>query len=154
MPLSLKITAYTTRQIPYAPFSFVVGSNRSIKGFDDAVLGMAVNDTKTNVTVTPDMAYGDYNASRVIVVPLETITGNETNFSLYQNETISFNDEYIYVAKVGSNNSTAMIVPLSKISAQQPYTININANDTATLDYNHPLAGKTLVFNITVLAIQ
>jgi peptidylprolyl isomerase len=140
---------------PYANYSFVVGSNGvAIKGFDDAVRGMKINQTKTNITITPNDAYGDYNVSKVIITPLETVYSNTTNFSLYLNDTINYNDDYIYVAALGSNNSSAKIVPLSKISSLQPYTININANDTATLDYNHPLAGKTLVFDITVLDIK
>lgn len=138
---------------PYVPLSFVAGSNAMIKGFDEAVTGMRLNETKTNVTIPPAKAYGEYNASNVLVVPLETLTSNTTNFSLYVGERFWYNEEYIYVAS--ANNNTAQIVPLSRISNFAPYTIDVNAvNRTATLDYNHPLAGKTLVFDITVVDIK
>lgn len=138
---------------PYTPFSYIAGSNSVIKGFDNAVMGMKINQTKTNITITPDQGYGYYNASKVITVPLETIVGNNTNFSVFLNQTISYNEEYIYVASLGANNSTANIVPLQSVSSQQPYNITVNSNNTATLDYNNPLAGKTLVYDITVINI-
>jgi len=134
----------------YTPFSFIAGSNSVIQGFNNAVLGMTINQTK-NVTITPDQGYGYYNSSNVITVPLQTIVGNNTNFSLFLNQTISYNEEYIYVASLGANNSTANVVPLSG----QVYNITVNTNNnTATLDYNNPLAGKTLIFDITVLNIS
>jgi len=139
---------------PYVPYSFIVGSNGTIKGFDEAVRGMKVNETKTNVTLTPDKAYGDYNASNVVTVPLETVVGNNTHFSLWVNETIRYNDELIYVAAVGPNNTTAKVVPLSKVSPYQPYSIKVNENGTAVLDYNYPLAGKTLILDLTVVALN
>ena len=51
------------------PFEFVVGAGQVIKGFDDAVVGMAVGDTKT-VTVQSDDAYGPHFAERVIEVEM------------------------------------------------------------------------------------
>lgn len=140
---------------PYAPFSFVVGSNTTISGFDEAVKGMSLNQTKTNVTLTPDKAYGDYNASKVLTTQLETVEGNNTNFSQFVNQTIVFNDEYVYVVGLGPANNTALVVPLSKINTAGLYTITPDLNNkTATLDYNPPMAGKTLVFDITVVDIK
>ncbi len=139
----------------YAPFSFVAGSNGTIKGFDEAVIGMKTNETKTNVTIPPEKAYGEYNASFVTTVPVETLTANNTNFNLYKGEVISFNDQYVYVADVGPTNNTSKVLYLSKIGTRMPYSIVYNAaNQTATLDYNSPLAGKTLVFDITVKDIK
>ncbi len=140
---------------PYAPFSFVVGANTTISGFDDAVRGMSLNQTKTNVTLTPDKAYGEYNASKVLTTKLETIEGNNTNFSLFVNQTMVFNDEYVYVVGTGASNNTALVVPLSKVSTAGLYTITPDLNNgTAILNYNHPMAGKTLVFDITVVDIK
>lgn len=139
----------------YAPFSFVAGSNTTIKGFDEAVMGMKVNETKTNVTIPPEKAYGQYNASDIKTVPVETLTANNTNFSLYVGEVISFNNEYVYIAAVGPTNNTSKVLYMSRIAPPLPQTITYNAgNDTATLDYNNPLAGKTLVFDIRVVGIK
>jgi peptidylprolyl isomerase len=138
----------------YEPLVFQVGQPGLIQGFSDAVIGMKVNETK-NVTIPPEKAYGAYNASNVRTVPVETLKANNTNFSLYTGEVILFNDEYVYVAAVGPTNDTAKVLYMRNISPPTPYTVNYNANnDTATIDYNHPMAGKTLVFDITVVAIN
>jgi FKBP-type peptidyl-prolyl cis-trans isomerase len=41
------------------PLSFTIDDGRMIKGFNDAVIGMAVGDTKT-ITLPPEEAYGPY----------------------------------------------------------------------------------------------
>jgi len=138
----------------YTPFSFVVGANTTIKGFDQAVIGMKLNETRTNITIAPENAYGVYNASAFRTVPVDTLTANNTNFNLYAGQVISFNDQYVYIAAVGATNNTAKVLYLSNFT-QMPYGITFNANnDTATLNYNHPLAGQTLIFDITVTDIS
>jgi len=138
----------------YEPLAFQVGQPGIIRGFSDAALGMKVNETK-NVTIPPEKAYGEYNASNIKTVPAETLKANDTNFSLYIGEVILFNGEYVYIADVGPTNDTAKVLYMRNISPPTPYTISYNAdNDTATIDYNNPMAGKTLVFDITVVAIN
>ncbi|HTX43349.1 MAG TPA: FKBP-type peptidyl-prolyl cis-trans isomerase [Methanocella sp.] len=135
----------------YAPFSFVVGSGGAlIKAFDDQVRGMKVNETK-NITVTPGDGFGEYDASNVATVPLGTLKANNTNMSLYVGQPIYYNDEYIYVVSAGPDNRTARIIKLNRT----PYSVMVNAdNSTATLDFNNPLAGKSLYYEITVLEIK
>jgi peptidylprolyl isomerase len=140
--------------LPYVPYSFLVGAHTAaVQGFEEVVPGMRLNETKTNVTIPPEKAYGEYNASKVLTAPLEILVGNATNFSVFVGETIMYNDEPIYVAVVGANNTTAKVVYLGNLSESLPYSVTVNANETATLDYNHPLAGKTLICDITVTGI-
>lgn len=54
------------------PLEFTVGSGQTIEGFDAAVNGMVVGETKT-VTLEPDNAYGPYREDLVIEVPLENM---------------------------------------------------------------------------------
>ena len=51
-----------------SPLTFKVGSGQVIKGFDDAVIGMAVGDKKT-VHLTPDEAYGQHRSDLVLKIP-------------------------------------------------------------------------------------
>ena len=51
------------------PLSFRIDDGRMIKGFNDAVIGMAVNDTKT-ITLPPEEAYGPYREDAIIEVAL------------------------------------------------------------------------------------
>lgn len=139
----------------YTPYSFVAGANATIKGFDEAVIGMELNQTKTGVTIPPEKAYGAYNASNVKTVPVETLTLNGTNLGLYVGEVVIIDGEYVYIAAAGATANTTKAVFMSKVSPQVPYSLTYNANnDTVTMDYNPRMAGKTLVFDITVVDIK
>ena len=50
------------------PITFTVGAGQMISGFNDAVNGMTVGETKT-VTLTPDQAYGDVNPEAQTTFP-------------------------------------------------------------------------------------
>jgi FKBP-type peptidyl-prolyl cis-trans isomerase 2 len=106
------------------PLNFTVGSGELIKGFGDAVLGMKVGQIKT-VTIPENEAYGPVNQSLINVVPL----------SEFKNQTVN-------VGSIITDSSGAR-------------GIVINKTDTnVTVNFNSPLAGKTLVFKIEVLNIS
>jgi FKBP-type peptidyl-prolyl cis-trans isomerase 2 len=50
------------------PYTFVVGSSNTIKGFSYGVIGMKLNETKT-IIIPPEDAYGKYNSALVITIP-------------------------------------------------------------------------------------
>ena len=52
----------------YTPLIFVVGAGQMIKGFDNAVVGMALGETKT-VTISPEDAYGASDPEMIIDIP-------------------------------------------------------------------------------------
>jgi len=52
------------------PLIFVIGSDQVIKGFDDAVRGMAVGDMAT-VRIPPEEAYGLVDEELIFSVPIE-----------------------------------------------------------------------------------
>jgi FKBP-type peptidyl-prolyl cis-trans isomerase 2 len=53
------------------PLSFVVGSGQVIAGFDDAVRGLAVGESRT-VRIEPEDAYGEYNPEAIIDFPADS----------------------------------------------------------------------------------
>ena len=110
----------------YSPLTFTVGAGQMIKGFDSGVVGMKVGDEKT-VTLPPADAYGEKRTDLVAAVPLDQL--NKSGI----------------VAQVGA-----------KIGASNGLRGTITAvNAThATVDFNHELAGKTLVFKIMMKKIN
>ena len=50
------------------PINFTLGSGKMIPGFNDAVVGMTVGETKT-FTISPESAYGFRNEEAVQTVP-------------------------------------------------------------------------------------
>ncbi len=110
------------------PLQFTVGSGQIITGFDNGVIGMKLNQNKT-ITIPANQAYGEVNSSLIVQVPLSSF-GNQS-------------------VKVG------MIVTQTSPSGQQFRGMVTAVNSTAaTVDFNPPLAGKTLIFNIKVISIK
>lgn len=65
-----KTLSFTKRSnSSYTPLTFQVGAGKMISGFDDAVVGMKVGETKT-VTLTPDEAYGDMDPAKLFTFQL------------------------------------------------------------------------------------
>ncbi len=111
------------------PLNFTAGANEVIPGFDQAVIGMKLNETK-NVTVPTDEAYGPVNPNLIVSFPINAF-GNQT-------------------VKVGM-----VFTETSRINGRQFSGVVTAVNATnATLDFNPRLAGHTLVFTIKVVGIQ
>ncbi len=106
------------------PLSFTAGAGEMIRGFDAAVVGMRLNEEKT-VTLQPAEAY-PYDESRVVELP-------KSNFA--EVETLRVGQEVV------SENGPSGIVKEIK-------------ENTVVVDFNHPLAGKTLTFWIKVVGIE
>ncbi|WP_448517893.1 FKBP-type peptidyl-prolyl cis-trans isomerase [Rhodoflexus sp.] len=110
------------------PLEFVIGAGQMIKGFDEAVLGMMLNEQKT-VTLAPEDAYGMRNEQYIISVPVS---------QLPEDLNPKIGDELILRLQDG-NNFPVIVADLTE--------------ENITLDGNHPMAGKTLVFDIQLLEI-
>ncbi|HZX20542.1 MAG TPA: peptidylprolyl isomerase [archaeon] len=107
------------------PLEFVAGSGQMIQGFDEAVMGMKLNEEKT-VIIPPEKAYGEAGNGQTVEAPIEQIQGDE-------NVTVG--------------------MQLFTNTGQQGTVTAIN-NGVATITFVHPLAGKTLQFWIKVVEIQ
>lgn len=110
------------------PLVFTIGKGTVIPGFEEAVIGMAPNTTKT-VHIPVAKAYGPYDESLVHTV-------NRSSIDI-ENPVVGER----YSVRRTSDNAVAYI----KI-------INITPT-TYTLDENHELAGKDLTFTITLAEI-
>ena len=111
------------------PLEFEVGAGMMIKGFDDAVVGMAIGDKKT-VTLQPADAYGERFDEMLIEFPRSNFPQDMT-------------------PEVG------MQLMMNNGAGQQfPVTITEVQEELVVLDGNHMLAGKELVFDIEMVEID
>lgn len=119
----------------YAPYRFQAGSNSTIAGIDEAVMGMKAGETKT-VTVPPEKSYGPYNQSLVVPVNMSDLT--VANITPHVNDTLQ------------------MSIPLNGASVLRYVRVAAidAANNTVYIDYNRPHAGETLVVTMTVRKID
>jgi|TARA_B100002003_G_C14137823_1_gene547285 FKBP-type peptidyl-prolyl cis-trans isomerase 2 len=109
------------------PLEFVAGEGVVVKGFDAAVIGMDVGEEKT-VTLKPEDAYGESNPQAIQKVP---------------------KDKFPAEAKEG------MMIGVPLANGQQiPARITKIGRTEVTLDMNHLLCGKTLVFKIKIVSIE
>ena len=105
--------------------TFSVGAKQMIAGFDKGVEGMKVGETKT-ITIPAKDAYGERSENNLIKVPRAQIP----NVDQIQKGT-----------KLMASNG-------------QQFTVYAIDTKEITLDANPELAGKTLIFDITIKSIQ
>ncbi len=111
------------------PLEFTVGEGQVIPGFDDAVTGMEVGDSKT-VTLPPEDAYGPRQEGLEAEIPKAQLP-----------ETLDpERGDLLEVADQQGGRHTVQVVAAE--------------GDSITVDQNHPLAGKTLTFDIELVDIE
>ena len=110
------------------PIQFNAGEGQMIKGFDDAVMDMKVGDKKS-ITIPSTEAYGAQNQDAIMTVP-------KTNFP----------EEFTFVEGEMVQGQTENGQPLQAI------ILEIMDNEVI-LDFNHPLAGQDLMFDIELVEI-
>ncbi|MGI9534450.1 MAG: FKBP-type peptidyl-prolyl cis-trans isomerase [Thermodesulfobacteriota bacterium] len=112
------------------PLEFELGKQQVIQGFDDAVTGMEPGQSK-EVKISPDKAYGKRREELIIKVEKDNLpAGMEPEIG----------------QKLSANHSADN----SKID----FTVVEIKENTLTLDANHVLAGKNLVFIIELVEIS
>lgn len=110
------------------PLQFTMGKQQLIPGFEAAVLGMNVGESKTTV-IQADQGYGKHFKEMVF----------EVDRTVFPEE---IKPEVGLRLSLTSQDGRSASVTVTQVS-----------QDKVTLDGNHPLAGKTLVFNIEVVEI-
>lgn len=111
------------------PLEYLHGAENIVPGLEAALEGKRPGD-KLRVTVPPEDAYGEYDEEDIDEFDLEEIPGAE---NLEPGMVVEVEDEdgYIYVG-----------------------TVQEVTEDTVLVDFNPPLAGKTLTFDVEVLGVR
>lgn len=123
--LSLEDGTQLESNMDTAPMAYTQGAGQIIPGLEDAMLGHAAGD-RFSVTIPPEQAYGPVDPKRVQPVPIENVPE---------------------AARVVGATLTATNFP-------GPIIVREVREDTVLLDFNHPLAGKTLTFDISVVSVE
>ncbi len=113
---------------PDQPLVYLHGAGNIIPGLERALLGRSAGDNLA-VTVAPADAYGEWDGDMVQQVPRDLF---------------------------GEDQEIAIGMRFSGNTPQGPITVVVTAiaGDQVTLDGNHPMAGKTLHFDVTVDAVR
>jgi peptidylprolyl isomerase len=112
-----------------SPLSFTLGDGNMIKGFDAAVYGMVIGDKKT-VTIPAAEAYGERRQDMMIDVPLSQVPPH-------------------IQAEIG-----LQLTLQGEGGHPMPVTVVFVDEEKITLDANHELAGRDLIFDIELVSIN
>ena len=110
------------------PLQFKLGTGQVIEGFEQAVTGMNVGETKTT-TIPMEKAYGPRRDDMIVTMKRDQLPSDVNPAVGQRLELTQENDQNILV------------------------TVTNVTDSTITLDANHPLAGKTLTFELELVGI-
>ena len=111
------------------PMTVTTGEGMLITGFENALSGMAIGDTKT-FTIEATEAYGERDDEAKTTMPRNV-----------------FPDDFPF--------EQGMTVPLMGPGGQQILgTLTEITDSEVTADLNHPLAGKDLTFEVEILGVE
>jgi peptidylprolyl isomerase len=110
------------------PLEFALGSGQVIPGFDSAVDGMAVGESKS-VTIDPEQAYGQRHEQLVQQVPMSAFPDDM---------------ELAVGMQLQSQSPDGQVMNLVVTEVE---------DNAVTVDANHPLAGQALTFSIELVEI-
>jgi len=114
------------------PIEFILGQDTVIPGFEQAVIGMEVGESK-DVSIPPEEGFGEYSEDLVVNIE-KTILPPDINPELGMQLEVSSEEE-------------------EEEETPRVFTIADIAEDSITLDGNHPLAGAEIAFKIELLEI-
>ncbi len=111
------------------PLEFKIGDKSMIPGFESAVIGMSVGEAKVEKIPSKD-AYGEHKEQLVFTMGRENIPED-------------MNVEVGFELDMHGKNGECIPVLVTGLT-----------EDSITLDANHPLAGKDLIFEIQLVEIN
>ena len=111
------------------PFSFITGGNMVLPKLEEAVNGMLIG-TKKSLKLNAADGYGNYNEDAIQVVGKENFPED-------------------FVLEVGME-----YIASNPEGVQMPFTITKVDGEEITIDFNHPLAGINLNFDIELIDVR
>ncbi len=111
------------------PEQFDLGEGQVIEGIRKNLIGMEVGEKKS-FTVTPEEAFGEHDNNLIADVDRGQFPDNMTPFIGQQ----------LRMEREGGDEVTVVVTGLT--------------DNTVTIDANHPLAGKTLEFDVEIVEID
>jgi peptidylprolyl isomerase len=113
----------------HEPLEFTIGDGSVLPGVDQAVAGMALGEHKT-ITLPPQEGFGEQNDSLIVTV-------ERSHFPK------DFEPQEGMELHIPQPDGSIVFFKILQI-----------LNDKVKLDANHPLAGKTLTFELELLEIH
>jgi FKBP-type peptidyl-prolyl cis-trans isomerase SlpA len=115
----------TTRRARAATFE--MGDGSVLPGFEAALIGMQAGDD-AQILLEPDDAFGDHNPGNVRLLDVNKFAGMTLE--------------------------PGLMVSFAAQDGELPGVVRQVFADTVQVDFNHPLAGRRIVFDVSVLKVE
>ena len=114
------------------PMTFAMGEETFSEKFESAMLGLSEGDKK-KIMLLPEDAFGEAHPANIFQVPLSKFKGTD----------------------VANQLEVGLIISFAQPNGQEMPGLIRELNDhEATVDFNHPLAGQVILFDVEVIAIK
>ena len=110
------------------PATFKVGDGNLLPGFEQAIYGLKTGD-KRSLSISPEKGFGQGNPQNIQVMPRSQFQDMELSEGLL----VIFNDA---------------------ANAELPGVVKAFDDNQVTIDFNHPLAGKALSFEVEIIEVK
>lgn len=110
------------------PATFNVGDGNLLPGFEQAIYGLKAGD-KRSLPISPEQGFGQGNPQNIQVMPRSQFQDMELSEGLL----VIFNDA---------------------ANAELPGVVKTFDDSQVTIDFNHPLAGKALSFDVEIIEVK
>ncbi len=110
------------------PMTYLHGHDSLLPGLEEALVGRSVGD-KFTVTLPPEKAFGELREDSELRVPISQLQG-------------------------ARKWQPGMMAVIHTQHGHQQVTVLKVGHTMATVDTNHPMAGKTLEFNVEVTEVR
>ncbi len=110
------------------PAEFEVGDGNLLPGFERALFGMKAG-VRDSFIIKPEQGFGQPNPNNVQQIPRSEFADMELN-------------EGLMIAFADAQNT------------ETPGVIAAFDDETVTVDFNHPLAGRELLFEVEIIDVQ
>ena len=111
-----------------SPLGFVAGTGSIIPGLESALMGREAGEG-LRVTVEPEQAYGPVQQELLQIIP---------------------RDRFPAGVEIAPGMSFQARGPRGPVAM----TVTAVADDAVTIDMNHPMAGKRLIFDVSVVEVR
>lgn len=112
-----------------SPATFTVGDGSLLQGFENKIVGMKAGE-KARFTVLPEDSFGQPNPNNIQQFPVTTFADD---MELVEGLVISFADAS---------------------QSELPGVVKSIEGDTVTVDFNHPLAGRNILFDVDIIEVE
>ncbi len=112
-----------------SPASFVIGDGSLLQGFEDKLLGLSAGESR-QFTILPEDAFGQPNPNNVQVFTRQDFS---KDMEIAEGLVISFADAS---------------------QSELPGVVKSIDGDRIEIDFNHPLAGRTILFDVEIIAVE